>query len=75
MLKPRKAGSMRSADPVPRHSNRQSRFCGSDATFNVGCAITAAQILPPSVYIAMNGRIFSPEETRKNAPKCYFETV
>ncbi len=52
-----------------------TRFRGSDATFNVGCAITAAQILPPGVYIAMNGRIFSPEETRKNVPKCCFETV
>ncbi len=52
-----------------------ARFRGSDATFNVGCAIIAAQTLPPGVYIAMNGRIFSPEETRKNVQKCCFETV
>ena len=34
-----------------------ARFRGSDAEFNIGCAVGAVQSLPPGVYIAMNGRI------------------
>ncbi|MHC5557893.1 asparaginase domain-containing protein [Kocuria sp. U4B] len=30
----------------------------SDAPFNIGAALVAAQTLPPSVYLCMNGRIF-----------------
>ena len=33
-------------------------FKNSDAMFNIGCALTAVQILPAGVYIAMNGQIF-----------------
>jgi L-asparaginase len=33
-------------------------FGNSDAVFNLGCAITAAQCCKKGVYIAMNGRIF-----------------
>ena len=38
----------------------------SDAEFNVGFALAAAQILPPGVYIAMNGMIFDPATTEKD---------
>ena len=38
----------------------------SDAEFNVGFALAAAQTLPPGVYIAMNGEIFDPAKTRKD---------
>lgn len=41
-------------------------FKSSDATFNLGFAIAAVQILSPGVYIAINGRIFDPEKVRKN---------
>jgi len=47
----------------------------SDAIINIGCAITAAQILPQGVYIAMNGRIFDPDRARKNVEKNRFEEI
>ncbi|NCO51741.1 MAG: asparaginase [Deltaproteobacteria bacterium] len=50
-----------------------ARFRATDALFNVAAAITAAQTLPPGVYIAMNGQIFDPQATRKNVAKNRFE--
>lgn len=50
-----------------------SRFKGSDAEFNVGFAFAAVQVLPPGVYVAMNGRIFNVHEVRKNVEKNRFE--
>lgn len=50
-----------------------SRFQGSSAIFNIGCAIGAVQVLPPGVYIAMNGRIFPADKVRKNAELRRFE--
>jgi len=50
-----------------------AQFRDSDAVFNIGCAITAAQILEPGVYIVMNGRIFKPDHIRKNAELNRFE--
>ena len=47
----------------------------SDAIINIGCAITAAQILPQGVYIAMNGKIFDPDRARKNVEKNRFEEI
>jgi L-asparaginase len=38
----------------------------SDAEFNVGFALAAAQTLPPGVYIAMNGEVFDPATTQKD---------
>jgi len=52
-----------------------SRFHGSSAIFNIGCAIGALQILPPGVYIAMNGRIFPADRVRKNRKLRRFEDV
>lgn len=52
-----------------------ARFRDSDAVFNLGCAITAAQILQPGVYIAMNGRIFNPQSVRKNVELNRFEDL
>ena len=45
----------------------------SDAAFNVGFALAALQILPPGVYLAMNGQIFDPHRTRKNLELDRFE--
>ena len=39
---------------------------GSDAPFNVGFALAAAQAMPCGVYIAMNGRILDPATTVKD---------
>ena len=50
-------------------------FRDTDASFNVGCAITAVQTLPSGVYIAMNGQIFDPEKCRKNVERSCFEVI
>lgn len=47
----------------------------SDAVFNLGGSITAVQLLPPGVYIVINGRVFSWNEVRKNRQKGVFEEV
>lgn len=52
-----------------------ARFRGSDAEFNIGCAIGAVQSLPAGVYIAMNGRIWDPAKVRKNVAANRFEAV
>lgn len=52
-----------------------ARFRQTDAVFNIGCAFTAVQLLPPGVYIVMNGRVFDPERTRKNVERNCFEEV
>jgi|SRR5438445_2770943 len=50
-----------------------ARFQGSDAVFNIGCAVGALQTLPDGVYIAMNGRIWDPARVRKNREANRFE--
>jgi L-asparaginase len=50
-----------------------AQFRDSDAVFNIGCAVTAVQILEPGVYIVMNGRIFKPDHVRKNVKLNRFE--
>ena len=52
-----------------------AQFRDSDAVFNIGCAVTAAQILGPGVYIVMNGRVFKPHQVRKNAELNRFEEI
>ena len=48
-------------------------FRGSDAVFNIGCAVGAVQSLPDGVYIAMNGRIWDPARVKKNVVANRFE--
>ncbi|HET6631341.1 MAG TPA: asparaginase domain-containing protein [Rhodanobacteraceae bacterium] len=50
-----------------------ARFDGSDAVFNIGCAVGAVQSLPDGVWIAMNGRIWDPAHVRKNREANRFE--
>ena len=52
-----------------------ARFHESDAVFNLGCAVIAAQTLAPGVYIAINGRIFDPMHSRKNVEMNRFEDL
>jgi L-asparaginase len=52
-----------------------ARFQGSDAVFNIGCAVGAVQTLPDGVYIAMNGRIWNPAHVRKNRDANRFEPI
>ncbi|NIL93190.1 MAG: asparaginase [Woeseiaceae bacterium] len=50
-----------------------ARFKATDAMFNVGMAVAAAQIAPPGVYIAMNGQVFEAGHVRKNRAENKFE--
>jgi L-asparaginase len=52
-----------------------ARFRDSDAIFNIGCAVGAAQTLPPGVYIAMNGKVWDPAHVRKNRRENRFEAI
>jgi L-asparaginase len=52
-----------------------AQFRDSDAVFNLGCAVIAAQTLPQGVYIAMNGQIFDPRTSVKNVDKNRFEAI
>ncbi len=45
---------------------RPYRFGSSDGLFNLGSALSFAQSLPPGVYVAMNGLIFSWADVRKD---------
>ncbi|MDX2278034.1 MAG: asparaginase domain-containing protein [Saprospiraceae bacterium] len=38
----------------------------SDGFFNLGSALAFVQVLPPGVYVVMNGRYFSWDNVRKN---------
>ncbi len=51
------------------------RFGSSDGMFNLGSAISFVQVLPPGVYIAMNGRYFNWYNVRKNKEKGEFEEL
>ncbi|MEX2528372.1 MAG: asparaginase domain-containing protein [Gemmatimonadota bacterium] len=48
-------------------------FGSSDGLFNLGSALTAAQLLPPGAWVAMNGRIFPWDNVRKNRDTGVFE--
>jgi L-asparaginase len=47
----------------------------SDGFFNLGSALAFVQILPPGVYIAMNGRYFDWNNVRKNLDTGSFEAL
>jgi L-asparaginase len=48
-------------------------FGSSDGLFNLGSALSFAQVLPPGVYIAMNGQYFPWNQVRKNREHGVFE--
>jgi L-asparaginase len=43
-----------------------ARFAHSDAHFNLGMAVAAAQLAPSGVWIAMNGTVFPADKVRKD---------
>lgn len=47
-------------------SLKPERFIDSDASFNIGTAIAAVQVLPSGVYIAMNGRVYKNDNCKKD---------
>ncbi|MDZ7288495.1 MAG: asparaginase [candidate division KSB1 bacterium] len=50
-------------------------FGSSDGMFNLGSALSFVQILPPGVYIAMNGKYFAWDNVRKNRERGEFEEM
>jgi len=48
-------------------------FGSSDGLFNLGSALSFAQVLPPGVYVAMNGCVFRGDAVRKNRDLGVFE--
>ena len=51
-----------------------ARFRDSDAIFNTGFAIAAANQSPPGIYVAMNGKLFDADEVQKNRAAGQFES-
>jgi L-asparaginase len=51
------------------------KFGSSDGLFNLGSALAFVQVLPPGVYVAMNGRYFSWDNVRKNKKTGEFEEI
>ena len=50
-------------------------FGSSDGLFNLGSALSFAQVLAPGVYIAMNGQYFAWDRVRKNRESGIFEAT
>jgi len=50
-------------------------FGSSDGLFNLGSALSFVQVLPPGVYVAMNGRCFTADRVRKNRETGVFEAI
>jgi L-asparaginase len=50
-------------------------FGSSDGLFNLGSALSFVQVLPPGVYVAMNGQQFSWNTVRKNTERGTFEAI
>lgn len=51
---------------------RPYRFGSSDGLFNLGSALSFAQALPPGVYVAMNGLVFTWDDVRKDRRRGVF---
>jgi L-asparaginase len=49
-------------------------FGSSDGLFNLGSALSFAQVLPAGVYVAMNGRCFPGDRVRKDRQRGVFES-
>lgn len=50
-------------------------IANSDALFNLGFACGVAQTLPPGVYVAMNGQVFSWDNVTKNRAAGVFQPL
>lgn len=51
------------------------KFGSSDGMFNLGSALAFVQLLPPGVYISMNGKFFPARHVRKNLARGEFEAI
>jgi L-asparaginase len=50
-------------------------FGSSDGLFNLGSALSFVQLLPPGVFVAMNGRCFPWDDVRKDREQGVFEKI
>ena len=50
-------------------------FGSSDGLFNLGSALSFAQVLPPGVYVAMNGKCFPWDRVQKNRERAEVEEI
>lgn len=50
-------------------------YCATEASFNLGCAIGYCNVLKKGVWIAMNGRLFSPNNCVKDIKTGTFEEL
>ena len=50
-------------------------IANSDALFNLGFACGVAQVLPPGVYVAMNGQVFAWDKVIKNRAAGVFQPL
>jgi L-asparaginase len=50
-------------------------FGSSDGLFNLGSALSFVQVLPPGVYLSMNGKCFRWDKVRKNRERGEFEEI
>ena len=51
------------------------KFGSSDGLFNLGSALSFAQVLDPGIYITMNGQYFYWDNVRKNKKLGIFERI
>jgi L-asparaginase len=50
-----------------------AKFRSSDAVFNLGSAVAAVQTLQHGVYVVISGRVFKPDNVKKNRTLKIFE--
>ena len=70
-----KAGSLAGKTIVLTGAMIPYAFGSSDGLFNLGSALSFVQLLPPGVYIAMNGQHFRWDAVRKNRETGVFENT
>lgn len=66
-------GSIKNKTIVLTGAMEPAKFKTSDAIFNIGFAVAAVQVLNNGVYLAVSGKIFSPDNVKKNRSKKKFE--
>jgi L-asparaginase len=71
----RKLSGIRAKTIILVGSSKPAKFSDSDAQFNLGVAIGGMAALPAGIYIAMNGRISSWNNVRKDPETGKFEST
>lgn len=68
------AGELRGKTVVLTGAMKSTLKSGSDGPFNLGSAVMAAGLLPPGVYVVMQGQVFPWHSVHKDEtsdPKCF----